>query len=168
MNTIAAWIIFTTIFTLGIKPIQIIPDNMVKGDIHSFLTPTKYFLYEQGLITGDLEKEVIIEDIYTDSLADKAGVQSGNTLLRVDDIKINTRNVEKTLKDHIGKTFELTYEKNGEVLTKSVTCPQDDCILGIAYTSSINPDNMKEIKFPILTAMKYGAKELRAQTRMTL
>ena len=76
MNALTAWIIFTTIFTLGTKPIQIVPDNMVKGDIQSLLTPTKYYLYAQGLITGNIEKPVVIEDIYPGGLAEKAGITS--------------------------------------------------------------------------------------------
>ena len=167
MNAIAAWLIFTTIFTLGTKPIQIVPDNMVKGNIQSFLTPTKYFLYKQWLITGDIEKDVVIEDIYADWLADHAGIQSGDTILLINDIKVNTRNIEKTLKDHIGTTFDFTYRHGWQIITKSVTCPQDNCILGIMYISSINPANIKEIKFPLMTAMKYGVKEVRAQTKMT-
>lgn len=168
MNTIAAWLIFTTIFTLGTKPIQIVPDNMVKGEIHSLLTPTKSFLYEQWLITGDIEKDVIIQDIYSDGLASKAWIKSGDTIISVNDTKVNTRNIEKTLKDHIGTTFDIGYKHQWRITTKSITCPEGDCIMGITYISSINPENMKEIKFPLLTAMKYGAKEIRAQTRMTL
>jgi len=168
MNTIAAWLIFTTIFTLGTKPIQIVPDNMVKWNIESFLTPTKYFLYEKWLITGDLEKEVIIEDTLSGGLASKAWIQSGDTLLLVNKTKINTRNIEKTLKDQINTTFDITYKHGTQKKTKSITCPEEDCIMGITYTSSINPENIQEIKFPLVTAMKYGAKEIWAQARMTL
>jgi len=146
----------------------VVPDNMVRGEIQSFLTPTKSFLYEQGLITGDIEKDVIVEDIYPEGLANIAGIQSGDTILSVDESRINTRNIEKTLKDHIDTTFNVTYKNKKGIITKSVTCPKDDCILGITYVSSFNAANMKDIKFPLFTAMKYGAKELRAQTRMTL
>ncbi|MBU0626604.1 hypothetical protein KKG31_04580 [Patescibacteria group bacterium] len=71
MNLLAAWLIFTTIFTLGTKPIQIIPDNVIKAEVKSLLTPTKYFLYEQGLITGDIKKTVVIVDIYNDGIASR-------------------------------------------------------------------------------------------------
>lgn len=89
-------------------------------------------------------------------------------MLRVNDIKVNTRNIEKVLKDNIDKTLALTYKEGSKTITKSVTCPKEDCILGITYIASTNADNIQEIKFPLLASMKYGAKEIWAQTRMTL
>lgn len=168
MNTIFAWLIFTTIFTLGTKPIQIVPDNMVKADIHSYLTPTKYFLYEQGLITDNAEKKVTIQDMYPDGLGIKAWLQSGDTILRIDSTDINTRNIEKKLKDHIHSTFMLTFQRQERIQTIDITCPKDDCLLGITYMASIDPSTMKEIKFPLHKAMLYSLKEIGAQTKMTL
>lgn len=168
MNTIFAWLVFTTIFALGTKPIQIIPDNIVKSDIKSFLTPTKYFLYSEWFITEDTEKKVVIEDLYEDGLATKMGLLTWDTILSINQTTINTRNIEKTLKDNINKTFSLNYQRKGKKATMQITCPKDDCLLGITYTASIDPNAIKEIKFPILLAMKYGAKEIVAQTKMTL
>jgi len=93
---------------------------------------------------------------------------TGDTLLNVNDIKINTWNIEKVLKDNINKTLALSYKKGSKIVSRSITCPKDDCILGITYITSANKDDIKEIKFPLLTSMKYGAKEIWAQTRMTL
>ena len=44
MNLIGAWIIFTIGFTVGIKPIQILPQNAIKGESYSYLLPTEKFL----------------------------------------------------------------------------------------------------------------------------
>lgn len=169
MNTLLAWIIFTSIFTLGTKPIQIVPDNIVKGEIESYLTPTKYFLYSQWLIDWEnIEKNVIIEDIFTDWLASKAWLTWWDILIAINDTQLDNRNLERTLKNHIGTTFELQYKRNKINNKVSITCPKNDCLMGITYKANINPENIKEIKLPLFTAMKYGFKEIWAQTKMTL
>jgi regulator of sigma E protease len=46
-NFVIAWIVFTIVFTLGTKPITIVPENAVSENIESYLMPTKTFLYKK-------------------------------------------------------------------------------------------------------------------------
>lgn len=64
MNLIAAFVIFTTIFTLGVKPINIVPDEVAGIKIQSFLTPSVSFLKNEGLVSEDeLSKPLIIDGV---------------------------------------------------------------------------------------------------------
>ena len=47
MNIVAARLIFTAGFRHGVRPIQVIPDNFIKGESTSLLMPTHSFLVEQ-------------------------------------------------------------------------------------------------------------------------
>lgn len=64
MNIIAAFVIFTVIFTLGVRPISIIPDEVAGIRVQSFMTPSVSFLQQEGLLReNELNKPLIIDEV---------------------------------------------------------------------------------------------------------
>lgn len=64
MNIIAAFVIFTLIFTLGVRPISIIPDEVAGIKVQSFMTPSVSFLQQEGLLReNELNKPLIIDEV---------------------------------------------------------------------------------------------------------
>lgn len=64
MNIIAAFVIFTLIFTLGVRPISIIPDEVAGIKVESFMTPSVSFLQQEGLLReNELNKPLIIDEV---------------------------------------------------------------------------------------------------------
>ena len=51
MNLILARAIFTTIFTMGTKPISVLPENALSSHENSYLMPTVNFLKSEGFIS---------------------------------------------------------------------------------------------------------------------
>lgn len=72
MNILVAFFIFTTIFTIGIKPMSILPDEIHGVKPESFLTPSMAFLQKEGLLSGELEDgPVILESVIPQSIAEQ-------------------------------------------------------------------------------------------------
>jgi hypothetical protein len=77
MNLIIAWLIFTFCFVVGIKPLQVLPDNISSANISSYLMPTYGFLESRGLISGESQtSQVIIQQIVPGLIGEKIGLQS--------------------------------------------------------------------------------------------
>jgi hypothetical protein len=53
MNLLFAWIVFTALFTHGIQPISIIPENALATESRSYLMPSASFLQEEGFLSGE-------------------------------------------------------------------------------------------------------------------
>lgn len=64
MNLITAFVIFTVIFSIGVKPISIVPDEIAGIKAESFLTPSVSFLTKEGILTQeDQNKPLIVQGI---------------------------------------------------------------------------------------------------------
>jgi branched-subunit amino acid permease len=80
-NFAIAWVLFTLVFTLGTKPISIVPENAVSDTVESYLMPTKSFLYKEGYITEDMKASlehspVIVAEVISGGIADTMKIQS--------------------------------------------------------------------------------------------
>lgn len=60
MNLITAFVIFTAIFTIGVRPISIVPNEVAGIKAESFLTPSVDFLTKEGLLTENEQKKPLI------------------------------------------------------------------------------------------------------------
>ena len=60
MNLITAFVIFTVIFTIGVRPISIVPNEIAGIKAESFLTPSIDFLTKEGLLTENEQKKPLI------------------------------------------------------------------------------------------------------------
>jgi len=167
MNFVIARGIFTAIFTIGTKPVIVLPENAIATTSHSYLMPTVDFLDSKWLISGDiLETPALILNVYDGWLGSSLGLQSWDIIKTINQNTVNTQNLTKVLKDNIWQEIMLSYERSGEIINKKTKCPEDNCLLEIAIKSS-NIETLS-IKFPFITAAWVALSEIKVQTQITL
>ncbi|HRX63493.1 MAG TPA: site-2 protease family protein [Candidatus Absconditabacterales bacterium] len=166
-NLIVAWIIFSTVFAIGTKPLSVLPENAIKGESHSLLMPTYSFLESNGLISGiKIDTPLIVDAVLPDSLAYSLGIQTGDIITNINENSVNVRNVGSVLKENIGENIDIHYTRANTKNIISSKCGEEDCILGLAFVTSGNLE-IKEIKYKIPQAMFVGIKEIGAQFDLT-
>lgn len=166
MNLFFAWILFTTIFTVWITPMQILPKNALPIETHSYLLPTEEFLQEKWFVQWkEIAVPVEVLDI-APGLAQNSGILSGDVLLQINGENLDTTNIWDLLKKNYWKNFDLNIQRGDQQITKSITCPMDNCLLNIQHSWSgdiqINP-----IKFDFVTSMWIAVVEMKEQTILT-
>lgn len=167
VNLFVAWVIFTSVFTIWIKPISVLPENAIKWESYSLLMPTYSHLEKKGFILWEKTDVPLIVDIIADwGIAQSLGLQSGDIVNKINDIDVNAWNIWLILKDNIGKKIDISYQRDQKSHLISTECPEDNCILGIAFTTS-GSLQLKDIKYPIHKAALMWIKEIGAQTKLT-
>lgn len=168
MNFIFAWLVFTIVFSVGVKPISVIPDNAIATESRSYLMPTVDFLYQQWLLSWKISQNpAMIADVSPDSLWSTLWLQSGDVILTINNDAVTAWNIWKVLRSQIGKEFPLQYKRGSAVFTKTVTCPTSECLLGILLVSNEMLD-IKTIKFPFPQAMGIAIYEMGSEIKLTL
>lgn len=90
------------------------------GPMMNFLLAIAIFAL-LGMLQGVPVDEAKLGEIITDGPADKAGLQQGDEILRVDDENINSwTDFVKYIEEHPGEQVDITAERNGEVFTTQV------------------------------------------------
>lgn len=167
MNLIFAWIIFTSSFVAGVRPITVIPDNLIAGDIQSYLMPTPSFLLENGYLSGEMqEMPVKVLDFLDESLWADLGLLSWDIITQINTAKVTNTTLWIELKKYVWKTFDITRESAWKVTTESITCPLENCLLWIMIESSWDQEILP-IKMWVWEAMKAGVQEIVAQSKLT-
>lgn len=173
-NFAIAWVLFTLVFTLGTKPISIVPENAVSDTVESYLMPTKSFLYKEGYITEDMKASlehspVIVAEVISGGIADTMKIQSWDILNLINGSGVNAWTLERTLKNNIWNTLDIWYTRHWKNYTKHGTCDATSCVLGIAFSySGISQSDIgSEIKFPLGQAMLASLKEIKWETQLT-
>lgn len=166
-NFLVAWIIFTTVFSVWTQPISILPENAIKWQSTSLLMPTYSYLEDIWLLTWEkVEVPLIVQDISEWSLAQEMWLQSWDVFNTINDMSVNVWNVSTVLKDLIWKDVNIVYTRDGVSNEVSTHCPQDKCVLWIAFATSGTLD-LQPIKFPVYKAMWMWLKEIWAQWKLT-
>lgn len=177
-NFLAAWVIFTFVFTAGTKPISLISENMTTTPIKSYLMPTKSFLYQEGFISEEYKQTienipVKVFEVVPGWLGEQIGIQSGDIIKSINSIDINAWNIEQILKDNIWWNISLYYTRNGISREVEWICESESCLLGIAFSyADFNKEDTNNldwiiIKFPFITSIWIALKEIKAQTQLT-
>ncbi len=167
MNLLFAFFIFTLGFRLGVKPLFVVPENTFQSSVNSYLMPTLGFLEQKNFISGDIDKsQAQVFDILPDGLAAKVWLQSGDIITTINAQEVNNFTLGRQLKKLIGEKFLLTYKRWAQVLTATVQCPPDSCLLGVALAQSGSLDILP-IKFDFKGAVKASLQEIKAQTILT-
>lgn len=168
MNIIATWVIFTVWFTIGIKPIQILPQNAIKGESYSYLLPTEKFLQSKWFFSGEAKPAAaLVSNLAPDLLGAQAWLQINDIVLSVNWKHVDTNTLPEVLKEYIGQSFLLLVDRNGVKESLSLTCPEDACILWIWLGNRIWYEILP-IKFPFFKAMWVAFHEMKEQARLTL
>lgn len=166
MNFLFARILFTAIFTMGTRPISVLPENAFTSQENSYLMPTVNFLYQEGFISGELiATPAKIEKVSEGLLGQKIGLISWDTIQTINKEAIDVRNIGSILKKNIGKDITIVFERAHKKISTQTHCPEDNCILWVTFHAG--ELDLKPIKFPFITAMRIGAKEVKAQFGLT-
>lgn len=177
-NFLAAWAIFTFVFTIGTKPISLVSENMTTTPIRSYLMPTKSFLYQEGFISKENKNTienipVKVFEVISGWLWAQLGIASGDIIKSVNNVSINAWNIEQVLKENIGGNISIYYTRNGVSHNVEWICEDESCLLWIAFMySGFTNENLfalqnTTIQFPFFTAAWIALKEIKAQTQLT-
>ncbi len=166
MNLILARVIFTAIFTMGTKPISILPENAFLSKANSYLMPTVHFLKKEGFISWDLVlSPAQIERVSSNLLGSQMGLISGDTVVSINNEPVNVWNIWSVLKGNINKEIVLVFARDSKKVVTKAQCPADNCILGLTFFAGNL--HLKPIKFPLFKSMWIAVKEIQAQTILT-
>lgn len=166
-NFLFAWLVFTIIFTHGIRPISIIPENALVNESHSYLMPTASFLQEEWFLSGTwVESPALIADIAPDMLGVQLWLQKDDTILRVNDKEVNALSIGMVLQRYIWQDISLDIMRHKKPLQFTGVCPEDNCLLGIALDTAGTVE-IQPIKFPFPQSVAAWWREMWAQSRLT-
>ncbi len=167
MNLLFAWILFTVLFMSWVKPVTLISENMIKQDVKSYLISTRSFLESEWYLTWTLQEIPIqVAEVFSWSLAGLAWIVAWDELLSINNNPVTNLSFWVALKDQIDKEFSLKYRRDWNILTKQISCPDDQCFFWIRFewwwTQEILP-----IKMWLWRAMKAAVHEIREQAKIT-
>lgn len=166
-NFFVAWIIFASVFTIGTKPISVLPENAIQWKSQSLLMPTYSFLEDNWFISGEkADIPLIVDVVMPESIADSLGFMTWDTITNINLQQVNARNIWAVLKDNIGKDINISYNRAWTPKVVSTTCPEDNCILWISFSTSWTLA-IQDLKYPIHQAIWLWLKEIWVQTQLT-
>jgi len=168
MNFIAAWALFTFVFTQGTQPISILPENAVVSTSNSYLMPTLSFLKEEWFLQWEIQDNpALIDEVFDGSLGKEMWLMSGDIVIDINWEAVNAWTIGSILKKNIWSKIDLNIDRNGLPIYSSTVCPEDHCILGIALHTT-NDLSIAKIQYPFKEAIFVWLKEIWAQTSLTL
>ncbi len=167
VNALFAWLAFSLAFWKGVPPLFVVPDNMLSYESKSYLLPSAHFLQEEWFLSGgEMPTEVVINEVNTWWLAAQAGVKPWDRWLALDGEQVNGTMLSRQLRAFAGKSFTLTYERDGATGSATITCPEDNCFLGVVLSGG-TLQHILPIKFPLGKSILAGGHEVIEQTRVT-
>lgn len=124
MNLITAFVIFTVIFMIGIKPMSILPESINGVKPESFLTPSIAFLKQEGLLSGEVtDGPVLIEAIAEGSIAEQIGLTSGSVIKELNGSPITSLTLPSRLEKRGGtKNNTLLIEQENKEKSLTFDC----------------------------------------------
>lgn len=101
-----------------------------------------------------------------DSLATQLGIQSGDTILSINELPITSINLSDILRSLHGQDLTLVIQRNEQIQTMSGVCPPDTCVLGVI----IDGIDMRGVvyEFSLAKSAWVALRELYAQAVLTL
>ncbi len=167
VNFLFARAVFTAIFSWGIRPISIIPDNALITQSRSYLMPTASFLQEQGFLSGErVETPTIVGEIFAGGIAGDLWLQWDDIILRINQREVNSLNISMVLQRYIGQDIRVEYQRDNQILIADSRCPDDNCMLGIVLDGASMVE-VQKIQFPFPESIAAGWREMWAQAALT-
>jgi regulator of sigma E protease len=167
MNVIVARVIFTIGLWYGVKPIQILPDNVMKTQSRSYLMPSYSFLEEKWYIPVGVQQPAKIMQVWAEWLAKGMGMRIGDVIETINGKAISTMTIQHELQQNIGKGITLRVRRGSGEQTLQAMCPGDSCLLGVLLDTWV-PVVIAPIKMPLGRAMIASVGEIKQQVTMTL
>lgn len=122
MNFLIAWVLFTILCIVGM------------ANIFPFDLPRMGAI--QPIAAGP--NRLVVYSVNPDSAADRAGLQNGDTMKRIDTVSPQSEEeLRAATRERAGQTVAVEYERSGEVKSATVTlgADADKGILGVAAIS---------------------------------
>lgn len=173
MNLIFAWILFSLAFMNWVKPINIMPENMLwmKLESESYLMPSLKFAKENNLIKGwqDAIKTLVLY-VQTWSTAEKIWIKENDLITSVNNTEINWfQFVPDYLKINNLCWQEITVwiKRWTENLNLIWKIPTDWCKLWIYPVPDIKKTDINELKMNPINAMWSAIWEIKAESILT-
>lgn len=166
-NFLVAWIIFSSAFAIGTKPISVLPENAIQWESKSLLMPTYSFLEDNGFLTWEkTDVPLIVDSIMPESIAEGLWIATWDIITNINADAVNARNIWLILKNNIWNKINIAYIRDWNKKVVSSQCPEDSCILWIAFTTSWSL-SIQDIRYPVHTAIWMWLKEIWAQMDLT-
>lgn len=168
VNALFAFIAFTIAFWIGVKPITVIPDSALRETSRSYLIPSQSFLVEEWFIEESQTvntQSVLIDQVAQDSLASNAWLTVWDTILTVNTQQVSVWSLWSMLSSLEWQSFDLEYERNGQVSTVAISCPNQWCMLWIAMWGT--QFEVPTIQFKWLSGFWAARREIVAQVDLT-
>jgi len=116
MNFLLAWVIFTGLFFHGISPVTIAPVS--GGPTHSLILPS----FEEARKTGYLQYDAIEVTPMTGSVAETMGLKSGDLLLSIDQISIDSPDTAiRLIRSNTWTPMGFSIQRDGNIKEIPVT-----------------------------------------------
>jgi regulator of sigma E protease len=170
MNFLTAYVLFAFWFFYGSKPITVLPSNAVIDQVETKYITTFDQLIKNNQISWDISEQVVsIQELVAGGLGEKAGLQAGSSITKINNEATNTLIINKQLKALAGKTFPITYQTSGSSAanTQQITCPEDQCMLGILMDTKNNLE-IKPYKYDLPQSLEYARKEIIWQSKLSI
>ncbi len=171
MNFFVAWIIFSSLFLIGTKPMSVLPDDFQGIYSESYLMPSLSFLKNEGFLSGDLKDSgIVVEEVLSWSIAEKIGLKSWSVLVDINGTAVSSLTINKVLSKLSNTEWNTIRFAEGiehsSVEEKTFDC-EKDCKLGIVFRQEGDLEVLP-IKFWIGGAMLAGLKEIQAERNLTM
>jgi RIP metalloprotease RseP len=145
------------------------PENASTAVIKSYLIPTTSFLMEQWFIKNDTNSHpTTVYEVLTGGLWSTMGLQSGDIIISVNTVSVNSLTFKKQLQSHIGQDITFVIKRWEDNLNLTGTCPDTNCMLWVLLDDISATELQVRYQFPLLTASKIALTELYYQAQMTL
>jgi regulator of sigma E protease len=168
VNFAIAYLWFVAVFWHGVKPLQILPDNMTSSQTQSYLFPTLEHVQKAGLISGDLTAlDASLVIVMTGGLGAELGLNTWDIITHINQQKINSLTLSKALKSAIWWPIEIKYLRNNTPMTVAWQCPSDNCLLGVMVTQSWSLEILP-YNFDLMQSLVVAWQEIKAETSLTL
>ncbi len=133
MNFILAWFLYAVGFNFGLPTTTLQPDQ----------------------ISGKVEQQVIITQVKDGSVAKKAGLEMGDTVISINNQKIeNANQLAEITKSNVGKNIDIIIRKYGKNYSYNIKLSSDsDAPLGIGMVEST------KVKTGFFRSIWYGLRE---------
>jgi len=176
MNFLIAFIIFTTVFYIWVKPLRIIPDSIYNFSAQSYLFPTTSFAEEIGYIKNekkwvkvtwviqktDIKKEDL-EKAKNSILSLQIPIKTWDVINYIWAEKVSDVNVSKVIKKYIWKKIKVWILRDNKQLYFTWTCGKENCLLWIYH----NFPKTYPVSMSLWKAMETALKEMKAETILT-
>ncbi|HRP02303.1 MAG TPA: RIP metalloprotease RseP [Candidatus Kapabacteria bacterium] len=115
-----------------------------------------------GLLPGGIK--TVVDEVVKGNPADKAGIQAGDTIIQCNDIPISSVNaLQTTLKDYKGKEIVLSWNRNGKIMTHTLTTTESGLIgVRLSYAP------LKLIEYGFFESIGIGFKETIGATELLI